>query len=139
MRETGTGTGNLLGAFVLLGALGAFAGIACSEAPDGEEGQATESVPQAIGGGSCRAFDSQGRPNPDWPQCRGHDGPSIPGPSCAGLGYCYCSCRVRHNCSRTPSQCQPLASCLNECDRRSPNCTAPPPPSRYPDEIIDCL
>lgn len=90
-----------------------------------------------IGGSTCHAFLPDGSPNPDWPECNSSDGGSIPGPSCDGIGTCYCFCRYYHRCDLDPAECDPLAQCLNDCDAQYPGC--PYPGGTYPSSIGECL
>lgn len=116
----------------------AFSGACVAEAEDpeidtqseAEEGQVGEAE-QAIGDG-CNSTD------PNWPQCNGGNGPTLPGPDCNGKGLCYCFCRVDHPCGQDPSQCSPLASCLSQCDAQYPSyCTATGPSN--PTSYSQCL
>jgi hypothetical protein len=89
------------------------------------------------GGRTCSAFLPDGSPNPDWPDCNSSDGGSLPGPSCDGIGMCYCFCRYYHRCDQDPNECDPLAQCLNDCDAEYPGC--PYPGGTYPSSIGECL
>ncbi|HMI85273.1 MAG TPA: hypothetical protein VK550_14350 [Polyangiaceae bacterium] len=111
--------------------------VACAvETTDGARDEETESVGQAIGGPPpCKAFLSNGQPNPAWPACLS-GGPSIPPPSCSGAGICYCVCRWNHRCDQTPSECGALSQCLNGCDQQYPNC--PHPGGGYPQSLAAC-
>jgi hypothetical protein len=44
------------------------------------------------------------------------------GGSCPAKDNCYWLCRFQHPCSTTPSQCGPLADCLDRCDAEFPSC-----------------
>lgn len=124
-------------AFILLAAGTPILLEACAvDATDGDRREETASLDQAIGGPRpCKAFLSNGQPNPAWPACLS-GGPSIPPPSCTGISTCYCVCRWNHRCDTTPSQCSPLSQCLNGCDQQYPNC--PAPGGGFPPTLASC-
>ena len=101
-----------------------------------KENEDTASVDQAIGGPpKCKSTLPGGQPNPEWPQCLS-TGPTIPPPSCSGIGICYCVCRYHHRCDQNPSECNPLSQCLYSCDAQYPNC--PYPGGGYPPNLLAC-
>jgi hypothetical protein len=90
------------------------------------------------GGRTCGAFLPDGSPNPDWPDCNGGSGGTLPGQNCAGLASCYCFCRFDHRCDLDGAQCNPLSQCLNSCDANYPGCPYPGG-GGFPSSINECL
>jgi hypothetical protein len=118
----------------LLAAVLAVGFGACAQAGDGAgEGGVLGEQRQAIGGRVCSAFDDEGNPNPDWPECNTVDGPTQ---GCNGYGTCYCVCRWSHRCDLNPAQCNPLSDCLNNCDAQYPSC--PYPGGEIPPTLASC-
>lgn len=77
---------------------------------------------------------------PDYPRCRDGGDPSVPGPSCSGKTFQYCTCLVDHPCGRDPSQCTALAACYARADSRHSGCgrwqySGP----TSPQDMSDCL
>jgi hypothetical protein len=106
---------------VLVMSLAALAG-ACAmiDATDPTDGEAISEQGQEIGGPPpCSRYLENGDPNPDWPGCHSVDPPT---PDCASYPACYSTCRTVHPCNTTPSQCNPLADCLDNCDSEFPLC-----------------
>ncbi len=119
----------------MLMSLATWAAACAGDEPPGQEIIGEQE--QEVGGGpNCSAFDDNGNPNPNWPQCL-EDDPTDP-PDCSGYSTCYCLCRANHRCDTTPSQCGPLGECLDECDDVFPS-WCPQPGGGYPDQPQDCL
>ncbi|EYF05161.1 hypothetical protein [Chondromyces apiculatus] len=111
----------------------AFASGCTVEVIDTEEQEQVAETEQAItGGGSCNSTD------PDWPQCNGGNGPTIPPPECTGKTSCYCLCRLDHPCIQNPAECSPLSACLNQCDRDFPS-HCPGGGHTNPQRFSDCF
>lgn len=118
---------------LLAGALALGFG-ACAQAGDGAgEGGTLGEQQQAIGGRACSAFDDNGNPNPDWPECNNVDSPT---PGCNGYGTCYCVCRWFNRCDLNPAKCDSLSDCLNNCDAQYPSC--PYPGGEIPPTLSAC-
>jgi hypothetical protein len=56
---------------------------------------------------------------------------------CSGYDTCYCLCRWNNRCDQNPSECDPLADCLNGCDAQYPGC--PTPGGGFPNSPADCF
>jgi hypothetical protein len=128
---------SLFGKMTLAAIVGAVAswGAGCAQADDPEREEVGEQQ-EAIGDKPCTAF-INGQPNPNWPACKSHDGPTIPGPSCGGYSTCYCFCRANNRCDLNPSLCNALTQCLNNCDSQYPGC--PYPGGGFPSSPAACL
>ncbi len=122
--------------FAMLMSLATWAAACAGDEPPQEEIIGEQEQEVGGGGPNCKAFDENGNPNPDWPQCLEED-PTDP-PDCSGYSTCYCLCRANHRCDTTPSQCGPLGQCLDECDDVFPS-WCPEPGGGYPDQPQDCL
>lgn len=59
-------------------------------------------------------------------------------PGCADKSFCYCQCRVQHQCFLNPSECGPLGSCLTACDHQYP-VACPDNGPQFPRRIQDCF
>lgn len=79
-----------------------------------------------------------GAEDPDWPDCNGGSGGTIPGPSCDGHYTCYCICRFYHRCDLDEAQCNPLSECLDSCDADFQGCPYPGG-GGFPSSINECL
>jgi hypothetical protein len=128
MKRSFSNVGLLLLAFVLT----VFAYACATDPVSVDDPPATDEAQQDIGGGSCHPSD------PGYPQCA-EGGPTVPGPSCNGINFCYCACRYNNPCAANGTGCAARAACLTSCDRQYPaGCTGSSTPANPPN-LAACL